>query len=115
MLYGIGTDMVKVERIAEAKESFLEFAFTERELRELKGRPERLAGCYAAKEALVKALGVGFREIGLKDIEILHNSLGKPYIRLNGNGEKYSGLIFNVSITHEKEYAAAFVTAEKEE
>ncbi|MCC8097693.1 MAG: holo-ACP synthase, partial [Eubacterium sp.] len=61
------------------------------------------------------ALGVGFREIGLKDIEILHNALGKPYIKLKRNAEEYKNLIFNVSISHEKEYAVAFVTAEKEE
>ncbi|MCD7904235.1 MAG: holo-ACP synthase [Clostridiales bacterium] len=115
MLYGIGTDIIKVERLTDAKESFLSFAFTERELKEFGGKPERLAGCFAAKEALVKALGLGFREIGLKDIEILHDEPGKPVVNLRGAAEKYGGLIYNVSISHEKEYAAAFVTAEKEE
>ncbi|MCD8089796.1 MAG: holo-ACP synthase [Clostridiales bacterium] len=113
MLYGIGTDIVRVERITKAKQSFLEFAFTERELSELKGDSERLAGCFAAKEAFVKALGLGFREIGLKDIEIFHNDMGKPFIHLNDRFKEYSSLVFNVSISHEKEYAVAFVTAER--
>ncbi len=113
MIYGIGTDIVRTERLAESKDSFMRFAFTEREIEGFGKSGERAAGCFAAKEAVVKALGLGFREIGLKDIEILHNDMGKPLVYLRGKAEKFSDLIFNVSISHEKEYAVAFVTAEK--
>ncbi|MCD8238089.1 MAG: holo-ACP synthase [Clostridiales bacterium] len=113
MIYGIGTDIVKVERIEKAKESFFERIYTEREREELKENPQRLAGNFAAKEAVVKALGTGFREIAPIDIEILRNSEGKPYAVLNNSAEQYNFVTIHVSITHEKDYAAAFAVAER--
>ena len=116
MIFGIGTDIVKTERFKATKESFLRYTFTEKELEEAKGSINTLAGKYAAKEAASKAFGTGFRGFGLKDVEILKDELGKPYVILHGNvGEKYSHMKINVSISHEKEYAIAFAVIEEVE
>ncbi len=115
MIYGVGTDIVKTERIKNAKEGFLKFAFTERELEALRGSRERLAGNFAAKEAVSKALGTGFSGFGLKDIEILRDERGKPYALLHGGASVYSRLRLCVSISHESDYAVAYCVAEKED
>ncbi len=115
MIYGVGTDIVKTDRISSAKESFLHYAFTEKELAAFKGRAESLAGNFAAKEAVGKALGTGISGFGLKDIEILRDERGKPYVMLHGGAAVFSELKFYVSISHEKEYAVAYCIAEREE
>lgn len=82
------------------------------------GSISRLAGNFAVKEAVSKALGTGFREFMPIDIEVLRNELGKPYVNLYGGAAKRAfelnvGIIY-VTITNTKEYAQAFAVAEEQ-
>lgn len=120
MIIGIGTDIIEIERIKKAvlnTNGFLNKVFTENEIKmfsEKNMKAETIAGNFAAKEAFVKALGVGMRGISFNDIEVLRDELGKPYINLSDRmKEKYS-FKFNalVSISHNKESAISFVVIE---
>ena len=119
MVLGIGCDIIEIGRIKKAieKENFLKRYFTDGEilLIEKKGA-ETAAGNFSAKEAVVKAFGTGFSEIMPKDIEILRDDLGKPYVNLHGKAKEHfeiinGGKIF-LSISHTKEYAVAYVVLE---
>lgn len=118
MIHGIGTDIIEIERIKAAIERrslpFLTRLFTERELERVKSASEtfraiHLAGRFAAKEAVVKALGCGFQGVDWKDIEIINDASGKPTVVLS---EKIA-LRFNnpnliLTISHSKMHAVAF-------
>lgn len=99
-ILGMGIDLVSVQRIKEAMEKpgFLDKILTESE-RAIVKTPESVAGRWAAKEALMKA-GCGVKTF--KEIEILPDETGQPRVTMpSGN--------WMVSITHEKEMAAAVV------
>ncbi len=127
MIYGIGTDIVEIERLRRVMERhperFVVKVFTERERRRAAGmlRPEiYYAGRWAAKEAIAKALGVGFGEsCGWLDIDIANDALGKPCVRLSGRAGTYAagrGIErWHVSISHEAHYAVAMAVAERGE
>ena len=109
MIVGIGTDLIEIARIEKAcrKQAFLSRIYTEEECRLAGGSISRLAGNFAVKEAVSKALGTGFR-----------NELGKPYVNLYGGAAKRAfelnvGII-HVTITNTKEYAQAFAVAEEQ-
>ena len=110
---GIGNDIIEINRIEKAikKANFITKVFTENEIKlfEIKGnRAEFFAGRFAGKEAISKALGTGFREFSLTDIEILNNELGKPYVTFKNSIESYNKKYFiDISISHCKEYATA--------
>lgn len=120
MIQGIGTDIVKISRIEKAIENprFLREIFTEEEIREARGRASSLAGDFAVKEAVSKALGTGFSGFGPRQIEALRMESGAPYVRLYGGARTYmekQGISrFFVSISHEAEYAVAYVIAERD-
>lgn len=116
MIIGTGIDLIEVSRIERAvkKEAFLKRVFTDKEREGFKAAGHdilRIAGCFAAKEAVSKALGTGFGLVGLRDIEILHESSGKPTANLYGSALKrlkdINGGSVHISITHIKSYAAA--------
>lgn len=122
MIKGIGTDIIeigRVEKAVSATPNFINKVFTSNEINYFEKicfKSESLAGTFAAKEAVAKALGTGFRSFGLKDIEILRDALGKPYVVCLGHAKKLS-LEENihkihVSISHCKEYAVAYAIAE---
>ena len=122
LIKGIGTDIIEIQRIARAIErnsKFLIKAFTEKELEYFKIRnnnPHTIAGIFAAKEAVSKALGTGVRGFGLKDIEILHDNLNKPVVKLSLKIiEKYNltNYSFHLSISHSNENAVAFAILEE--
>lgn len=110
---GIGNDIIEINRIEKAikKANFITKVFTENEIKlfEIKGsRAEFFAGRFAAKEAISKALGTGFREFSLTDIEVLNNELGKPYVVFKNGINSYNKKYFiDISISHCKEYATA--------
>lgn len=116
MVQGIGNDIIEIERIAKAiqrqGQRFLDTVFTsqEQDYCQRHQQAERhFAGRFAAKEAVVKALGVGFRQgVSWLDIEIVNDALGKPVVTLS---EKLSAQFQNpnilISISHCKEYASA--------
>jgi len=87
MIKGIGIDLIEVKRIknAMAKKGFLERYFTEKEIimfQEHNMNPQKVAGNFATKEAIVKLFGTGFRHVRLIDIEILRDAFGKPTVHL---------------------------------
>ena len=110
--------MIEMERVRRACENraFLERIYTAEECRQAGGSVARLAGNFAVKEAVAKALGTGFRGFGPKEIEVLRDEKGKPYVRVRGGaGQIARGLgicAIHVSITNLKEYASAFAVAE---
>lgn len=123
MIYGIGTDMIEVRRIQDVMErdfGFREKIFTEIEIaycEQMKTKFQYYAARFAAKEAFLKALGTGWRfGITFADIEIFHNDLGKPFIRLSGKAKELSekeGIIrIQVTLSHLKDVASAVVILE---
>ena len=119
MILGIGTDIVEIERMIKSIENtgFLSRYFTdaENEYFMLKRySPQTISGCFAAKEAVSKAFGTGFCGFSLKDIEILHDKLKKPYVKLYNNALNMAdGATIHLSITHTQHFACAYVIMEK--
>jgi len=91
---------------------FSERCFTLAEIEYIKNKPQSAAACYAAKEAYSKALGTGVRGFNLKDIEVLHDELGKPYIKAYNSAFVNDSNIF-LSLSHCNEYAVAYVIIER--
>ncbi len=89
----------------------LERVFTERERELCGGRPWRLAGRLAAKEALLKAVGTGLRGFSWQQIEILADDLGAPKVSCHGSfaqALRERGVVrIHLSISHAREYAVA--------
>ncbi|MBP2027975.1 holo-[acyl-carrier protein] synthase [Acetoanaerobium pronyense] len=122
MIIGIGTDIIEINRIEKAiskNSRFLEKLFTDDELlyfKSKKFKTETVAGSFAAKEAIAKALGTGFSKITMKDIAISRNGKGKPEITLYGNAKILANEMntqnINITISHCKEYAVAFAIIE---
>jgi len=118
MVSFIGVDIIEINRIEKAisKTSFLKKIYTDKEISLVKKSGKRTAAAnFAAKEAVAKAMGVGFRGFSPKDIEILRDRYGKPFVLLHNNARTLSRKLgiktFNVSLSHCKEYAIAFVVA----
>lgn len=122
MIYGIGTDIVKVQRMQHALDRF-GHRFAQKILTDFEmagfvatAKPAHfLSKRFAAKEALVKAMGTGFRDgITLKDIHIENNDRGQPRLEFSpslkqthaamGIGDAF------LSLADEEDYALAFVT-----
>jgi holo-[acyl-carrier protein] synthase len=111
MILGIGVDITEVGRLRKAIErwgqSFLSRVFTKEELDNAKTRGslyQHLAGRFAAKEAVFKALGN--QKLNLKEVLILNDKNGRPYCKILNN--KGRSLEVMVSISHVKNYATAF-------
>ncbi|TXK82676.1 holo-ACP synthase [Paenibacillus sp. N3.4] len=128
MIIGVGTDLLEIERLRKILESstggrFLERILTptERELAEKRrGRlTEFASGRFAAKEAIVKAIGCGIgKQIGFQDIEVLPDALGKPVCRVKEEALLRAGLHANshrihISITHTESMAGAYAIVEQ--
>ena len=120
MIKGIGTDIIEVSRIENSMKNprFLEKNFTDAENEYFlkKGlNPQSVAACFAAKEAFSKAIGTGISGFSLKDIEVLHNECGAPYIMVYENAKKaLSNGKIHLSLSHSKEYATAMVVIEED-
>ena len=121
MINGIGTDIIQVERIKKAiinTKSFKEKVFTKNEISYFhmkNNNYETMAGVFAAKEAISKALGTGFRGFGLRDIEIIHDELSKPIACLSDKIINKFNLVnycLHVSRSHTNDEAIAFAVLE---
>lgn len=123
MIYGVGVDITEIKRIQKAinrNENFINKLFTDKEKEFFKKRnfkPEFIAGRFAAKEAIAKALGTGFRKFNFKDIEIENDELGKPIVFLKPSAEDIVKKIskcykFHLSISHGEDYAIAYTLLE---
>lgn len=122
MIFGVGIDIVEIRRVSEVLEkhsNFLEKNFSKNEIEYFKVRnlrPEFVAGRFAAKEAVSKALGTGFSGFELKDIEIDRTASGKPTVILKGKAkliaQKYQNYKIHVSISHGIDNAVAYAVME---
>ena len=97
---------------------FLERIFTDKEIKYLSensNRIESIAGNFAVKEAVSKALGTGIRGFTFKEIEVFRDNLGKPVVNVSECKKliKAKDYLFNVSISHNKTMAIAFVVLEE--
>jgi holo-[acyl-carrier protein] synthase len=121
MIYGIGTDVVKVKRMAKSLsrtgQSYAQNLLTDDEFvdyKKVKNQAKFLAKRFAAKEAFVKALGTGFRYPALpKNITVAHNELGKPELKFEEDLQDYLDMnkirCNHISIADEDKVAIAFV------
>ena len=125
-ILGHGVDVIECPRVLRLLEDhgdrFLERVFTNHELdycRKHKESTERLAGRFAAKEAVLKALGTGMRgRMKWTDVEIANDDLGKPEIALSGESatvaQRMGVCQVLVSISHTREHAVASAIAIEE-
>jgi holo-[acyl-carrier protein] synthase len=125
MIYGIGTDIAEVDRIAEALrvygEQFERRVFSDEEIAYCRRTPRRMAERYAArfaaKEAFSKAIGTGMsRGIRWRDIVVLRKPGGRPTLDLRGEaGRRSAGMRAHLSLTHTDTTAMATVILEHDE
>jgi holo-[acyl-carrier protein] synthase len=128
MILGIGTDVVDISRIEQKvlqREGFCQLVFSGNEIiycDKVKNRFESYAARFAAKEALLKALGTGlYISSELNEIEIENTAPGKPIIKISDELNKNIKKIFmiqdfqiHVSLSHTSTIATAFVIIESE-
>jgi len=125
MIFGIGTDIIEVERMQkhlEDNDILVQKLFTIAEQQYCDNgkatRWQRYAARFSAKEAFFKALGTGYRYgMAFHEIEVKNDELGKPFIEPHGKVkdylEKEKIKIIHLTISHVKEMANAFVILEK--
>jgi len=124
LIEGIGTDIVSVERIRAVAlrrgDLFLQRVFTEGELEYCLKRKDPyqcLAARFAAKEAVLKALGTGLLGCRWTDVEVVRSGSSPPEAHLSGNAGKLAGdrgiARVLLSISHERDMAVAFALAIK--
>ena len=118
-----GIDLVDFPRIENMLEKhgdrFLDRVFTSREqadAAETRNRVEKLAGRFAAKEAVLKLIGTGWRgEIAWTDIEVINNALGQPQVNISGEVKRIAEELqieqITISITHTANFAIASAVA----
>jgi holo-[acyl-carrier protein] synthase len=112
-----GIDLIEIARIEEVitrhGRHYLERIYTPSELEQCGKRPESLAGRFAAKEAVAKALGCGIGDIGWKEVEVLGDEQNAPVLTLHGAAEQLAkevGLTtWSVSISHSQSNSVASV------
>ncbi len=122
MIIGIGVDIVEIERFKTLTERWgerlLSRIFTQREIDyclSKKNPYQHLAGRFAAKEAISKAISTGWSGIfKWKDVEVLNDERGKPFVIVyNQLKEQFNSCLFHVSISHSLNYAVSFAVIER--
>lgn len=120
MIVGIGVDIIEIARVEKSyeRERFQKKYYSESERELIQVKKARAATAFAGKEAVVKALGTGFREIFPSDIEILREPNGAPCIRLSERAEQIvagMGITkMHISLSDSEQLAIAYVVAEGE-
>jgi holo-[acyl-carrier protein] synthase len=122
-IVGIGTDIVECLRIGRMIEQhgelFLRRVYTDREIRYCNARKrsiEHFAGRWAAKEAILKALGTGWRRgLSWTDVEVRNEPGGKPVVHLGGAAKDLAQSLrvsdILISLSHSRAYATAYALA----
>jgi holo-[acyl-carrier protein] synthase len=118
----VGVDLIDIDRIvailARFPDRFRLRVLTDAEQRYCGRRPERIAGRWAAKEAISKVLGLGVRGVGWREIEVLPNFAGQPQVLLHGRAARRAARLglgeVSVSISHERHMAVAVAVADHE-
>src|SRR3989449_8762388 len=119
----VGVDIIEIKRIEKALVRhggrFLGRVYTKLEVAFCRGRASELAARFAAKEAVMKALGTGARGLAWREIEILPNRRGKPLVYLHGRAAQRATTIrargLDVSLTHDFGLAIAVVVGMADE
>ena len=120
-IMGIGVDIVRNKRISSSikNKNFINRTFGKNEIlisKKIDNKTSYFSKRFAAKEALSKALGTGFRDgLSFKDIEVVNDKLGKPYYIISSKiknlikkKKKIKNFNLFLSISDEKEYSIAF-------
>lgn len=115
----VGVDLIEIERIegvvGRFGERFLARVYTPAERAFCQGRLAELAVRFAAKEAVMKALGTGRRGVGWREVEVLADRRGRPIIRLHERARRRAAELglngFAVSLSHSRGMAVASVVA----
>lgn len=127
MIVGVGVDIVEVPRIKDAvsrwKDAFLKRIFTENEIQYSKSKKfayQHLAARFAAKEAVLKAIGdASIQRIEWHNVEVLNDEFGKPYIHLSGEAKKIkekkmiTDILISMSHTHKHAVANAILISNR--
>lgn len=125
MIFGTGTDIIEIRRIESSiarSDAFVNKIFTEAEQDYCKAQKagifQSYAARYAAKEAVFKALGTGYRfGMAFREIEVKNDKLGKPEVMVHGKVKAFVNeqkiTCIHLSLSHVKEMALAFVVLEK--
>ncbi|MBI4296999.1 MAG: holo-ACP synthase [Chloroflexi bacterium] len=113
----IGIDIIEIGRVQKALERwgqrFLRRVYTAAELEECRGRASRLAARFAAKEAVMKALGTGARGVAWREVEVVSQRSGAPVVRLYGRAQArakhlgFRSLAISLSDSHDNAVAVA--------
>ena len=119
MKLATGVDLIEIARIKEViarhGKHYLERIYTPAELAYCGKRAESLAGRFAAKEAVAKALGSGIGDVTWKEIEVLGDEQNAPTLTLHGMAEQRAKDLelttWSVSISHSQSHSVAFVVA----
>lgn len=117
MVLRTGVDLIEISRIKDVVVRhgghYLERVYTSAELEQCGSRNESLAGRFAAKEAVAKALGCGIGDVTWKEIEILGDEQSAPSFNLHGaaarKAEELGLTTWSVSISHSQSHSVAFV------
>ncbi len=115
-----GVDIIEIDRIRDVVEKygdrFLHRIYTDGEIFYCSGRAPQLASRFAAKEAVMKALGTGTRGVRWRDIEILREKKEAPRVSLHGGALARAAILridqLAVSLSHSRKYAVAQVVGE---
>lgn len=115
--YAVGVDLIEIPRIeatiAKFGERFLRRIYTDLEIAFCRGRASELAARFAAKEAVMKAVGTGARGLAWREIEVLPNHRGKPLVYLHGRAAERARKIgmegIDISLSHSRDMAIAMV------
>jgi holo-[acyl-carrier protein] synthase len=122
MSLSVGIDLLAIARVQRVLERhdgrFLRRVYTPEEVAFCRGRVNELAARFAAKEAVMKALGTGIRGVAWREIEVLPDRRGKPLVYLYGRAKARADKIglrgIDVSLTHEGGFAVAAVVGVRE-
>jgi holo-[acyl-carrier protein] synthase len=120
--HAVGIDLIEIDRVRHVlerhPERFIRRVYTPLEAAFCRGRVPELAARFAAKEAVMKALGTGARSVAWRDIEVLPDRRGKPLVYLHGGARaraEHIGLqAIDISLTHLKDFAMAAVVCSQE-
>jgi holo-[acyl-carrier protein] synthase len=114
-----GIDLVEIRRLVELRpeirQRFLERVFTPLELEQAGKAPASLAGRFAVKEAVAKALGTGIGVLGWRNIEVERGAAGEPILHLYNaaqvEADRQGLTTWSISISHTRELAVAVAVA----
>ncbi len=116
----VGIDITEIDRVEAALgrfgDRFLRRVYTPMEAAVCRGRVSELAARFAAKEAVMKALGTGAKGVAWREIEVLPNRRGKPLVYLHGRAKARAEKIaldgLDISLTHDGNLALAIVVGQ---